>query len=93
MLDVKYWRDTANRYDDDPTSSAVSAEAKRRLMYLSLGVKDALKADLTSLTHEKLARVDPKDVWTFEKKHNETQGSANELNATLKGIKAHGKGV
>jgi hypothetical protein len=90
MLDVRYWRDTANRYEDDPSSDMVSAEARRRLMYLSLGVKDALRLDLKDLNQERLASVDPKDVWSFSGKNSDTKDKAAEFNALLKG-KTHGK--
>jgi len=66
LVDVKRWRDVAIQYDNDPASKAVTSEDKHRLLFLSMGKTDALRADISELNHDALSAVDPKDTWSYQ---------------------------
>jgi len=86
MMSIKRWRDVALRYDDDPSTNLITSEEKRRLTYLSMGVQDALSADLEDITKETLMAVDPKDIWSYgEAKKAEIKASASLLKGKLRG--------
>jgi len=74
------------RYDDDPSTNLITNEEKRRLTYLSMGVRGALTADLEDITKERLMAVDPKDVWSYSTaKKAEVKASAMLLKGKLNG--------
>lgn len=86
LVDVKRWRDVALQYDNDPTSKAVTNEDKHRLLFLSMGVTDALRADISELNHDALSAVDPKKMWSYtETKKKEVKSKAVLLNKVKDG--------
>jgi hypothetical protein len=84
LLDLKHWRDAAAHYDSDPQTSMASNEDKKRFMFLSLGVKDALYLPLEELTDDKLAAASA-DAWAMSKeKKAEINMMMTELNALIR---------
>lgn len=80
---MKHWRDAASYYDDDPKTKMVSNDDKFRFVALSFGVKDALTADINTLSariKEERTRT-PADWWQLsESKRREISNAASQLN-------------
>jgi hypothetical protein len=84
LLDLKHWRDAAAHYDDDPQTGMVSNEDKKRFMYLSFGVKDALYLPLDELTESRIEEARA-NAWAMSKeKKAEVNMMMAELNALLR---------
>jgi hypothetical protein len=63
LLNMRHWRDVASYYDDDPDSTMVSDEDRKRLMFLAMGVTDALSIPVNALSAERLASADPRRIF------------------------------
>jgi hypothetical protein len=58
LMDIKHWRDVANRYADNPSTKSVSSEDLHRLAFLIAGDDEALHIDRDELTSERYRSLD-----------------------------------
>ena len=76
LMELKSWRDKAQRYDDDPATKLISSEDKMRFMFLAFGDDTALHRDKKSMTMDELRELQIGGIKMSDTKKEEIKAEA-----------------